>query len=275
MSVMQEGAGSNIPVPIPVRWEQRGYIGYIRLNRPESLNAINGDMLDALEVVLRFVAADPRGIRVVVVEGEGRAFCAGADLKERSMLTDPRHIRQRLERSKAVFAALERLPQPTIAALNGLAFGGGLELALCCDFRCAVRGERLGLTEVSLGIIPGAGGTQRLPRLIGPARAKELILTARRITAEQALELGLVNGVADSREQLRELVDRLAEELLANAPLAVNQAKQAIDQGLDASDLEAALAFETDAYEALIPTKDRLEALAAFREKRPPRFTGE
>ncbi|RAP74843.1 enoyl-CoA hydratase-related protein [Paenibacillus montanisoli] len=259
----------------PVRWEQRDHIGYIRLHRPESLNAINGGMLAALEEVLRAIAADPRGIRVVIVEGEGRAFCAGADLKERSMLTDPQQIRQRLEWSKAVFSALERLPQPTIAAINGLAFGGGLELALCCDFRYAVLGAKLGLTEVSLGIIPGAGGTQRLPRLIGPARAKELILTARRITAGQAFELGLVNGVAENPEQLREFTGRMAEELLANAPLAVYQAKLAIDRGLDAADLNAGLELETEAYEAVIPTKDRLEALAAFREKRPPRFTGE
>ncbi|MBP3966203.1 enoyl-CoA hydratase-related protein [Paenibacillus lignilyticus] len=258
----------------PVLWEQRGHIGTIRLNRPESLNAINEAMLIALEEQLHHIASETRTVRVVILEGEGRAFCAGADLKERSMLTDPLQIRQRIIRSKAVFAALERLPQPTIAKINGLAFGGGLELALCCDFRYAISSARLGLTEVSLGIIPGAGGTQRLPRLIGPAKAKELILTARRITAEQAHKLGLLTDVAENEEQLQSRCAATAEELLANAPLAVYQAKRAIDQGLDL-DLPSGLALETSAYEALIPTRDRLEALEAFRAKRPPQFTGE
>lgn len=258
----------------PILWEQQGYAGYIRLNRPDNLNAINEAMLTELEGVLASIARNPRGIRVVIIEGEGRAFCAGADLKERSMLTDPQQIRQRIIKTKDVFTALERLPQPTIASINGFAFGGGLELALACDFRFAVLEAQMGLTEVSLGIIPGAGGTQRLPRLIGPARAKELILTARKLTAEQAKELGLLNGVAGNCDELKAMSEQLAEELLANAPLAVYQAKAAIDQGLDA-DVQTGMDIETKAYEAIIPTSDRLEALKAFREKRPPLFTGE
>lgn len=190
------------------------------------------------------------------------------------MLTDPQQIRQRLIKTKAVFTSLERLPQPTIASINGYAFGGGLELALACDFRFAVHGAPMGLTEVSLGIIPGAGGTQRLPRLIGPARAKELILTARKLTAEQAKEFGLLNGVAGNRDELKAMSEQLAKELLANAPLAVYQAKAAIDQGSDA-DVQTGMDIETKAYEAIIPTKDRLEALEAFREKRTPLFSGE
>ncbi|QHW34891.1 enoyl-CoA hydratase [Paenibacillus rhizovicinus] len=257
-----------------VQWKRQGHIGRIRLSRPESMNALNGAMLDELRAIIDETRNNTRGIRVVIIEGEGRAFSAGADLKERLANGELNQIRQSLSRIKAVFAALERLPQPTIAAINGYAFGGGLELALACDFRYAVRGAMLGLTEAGLGIIPGAGGTQRLPRLIGPARAKELILTARRITADQALEWGIVNGVADDLGHLSDMCTMLADEILANAPLAVYQAKAAIHAGMDA-DLTTALTIETEAYELLLPTKDRLEALEAFREKRPPRFKGE
>lgn len=257
----------------PVLWEQQGHIGYIRLNRPEQLNALNYGMLVALGDVVEMIEQSPRDIRVVIVSGEGRAFCAGADLKERTLLTE-QQLRRNLKKIKEVFGALERLPQPTIAAVNGYAFGGGLELALSCDFRYAIHQAKIGLTEVSLGIIPGAGGTQRLPRLIGPSKAKELILTARKISAEQAYELGILNGVAEDLAQLKAISESLAAEILANAPLAVYQAKYAIDKGMNA-DLQTGIDLETKAYELIIPTKDRLEALAAFREKRAPQFTGE
>ncbi|REE90670.1 enoyl-CoA hydratase/carnithine racemase [Paenibacillus taihuensis] len=258
----------------PIVFEHRGHIGYIRLNRPEQLNAINRAMLDALGALIEQIGRSARDTRVVVIEGAGRAFSAGADLKERQTMGSPEQIRQSIHRIKAVLAALEQLPQPTIASLGGLAFGGGLELALACDFRYAARGVKLGLTEVGLGIIPGGGGTQRLPRLIGAARAKELILTARRITAEQACELGLLNGVADDETQLEALVSQLAAELLQAAPIAVYQAKLAINRGLD-TDLESGMDIENAAYEVTIPTKDRQEALEAFRAKRKPNFTGE
>lgn len=258
----------------PVIWEAQGHVGLLRLNRPEQLNALNGAMLDALAERIGEIARQSRDIRVVVIEGEGRAFCAGADLKERLAHSEPHQVRQTLDRINAVFDAVERLPQPTIAAINGYALGGGLELALACDFRYAVRGAMLGLTEVGLGIIPGAGGTQRLPRLIGPARAKELILTARRISPEQAYEWGIVNGVASDPDQLAAICAKLAKELAANAPLAVRRAKAAIRDGMDV-DLPAALAIERAAYETLLPTKDRLEALEAFQAKRPPTFSGE
>ncbi|AZN39598.1 enoyl-CoA hydratase-related protein [Paenibacillus albus] len=270
----QERAPALDPAPEPVLWEQRGHIGYIRLNRPEQLNAINRAMLDALGALIEQIGRQTRDIRVVVIEGAGRAFSAGADLKERQTMGSPEDIRQSIHRIKAVLTALEQLPQPTIAALSGLAFGGGLELALACDFRYAVRGVKLGLTEVGLGIIPGGGGTQRLPRLIGAARAKELILTARRITAEQAYELGLLSGVADDMALLHASISQLAAELLRAAPIAVYQAKLAINRGLDA-DLHTGMDVETAAYEVTIPTKDRQEALEAFRAKRAPHFTGE
>lgn len=257
----------------PVLWEHHGSVGYIRLNRPEALNAINYDMLVALNEIVEKIVQNPRDIRVVILGGEGRAFCSGADLKERRTLNE-QQIRRNVMKLREVFSKLERLPQPTIAVINGYAFGGGMELALCCDFRYSIREAKMGLTEVSLGIIPGAGGTQRLPRLIGPSKAKELILTARKISADQALKLGLLNGVADDREQLKEMSEGFAAEILANAPLAVYQAKYAIDKGMN-TDLKTGMDLEFKAYESTIATKDRLEALEAFREKRSPRFTGE
>ena len=256
-----------------VLFERRGHIGYITLNRPDELNAFNYEALTALGDTIEEIGQNPKDIRVVIVTGNGRAFSAGADLKERRTLNE-QQVRRNVKKIRDVFTALERLPQPSIAAVNGYAFGGGFELALACDFRYAVRGAKMGLTEVSLGIIPGAGGTQRLPRLIGPAKAKELVLTARKITAEEAYELGILNGLADDQEHLIKLCESLAEEITANAPLAVYQAKFAIDKGLG-TDLQTGLDIESKAYELIIPTKDRVEALKAFQEKRKPQFIGE
>ncbi|WP_400162523.1 enoyl-CoA hydratase-related protein [Brevibacillus sp. TJ4] len=256
-----------------VRWEQDGHIGIITLNRPDELNALNYETLKRLGELIDQVRLDPKEIRVVLVKAEGRAFCAGADLKERRTLNE-QQVRRNVSKIRDVFTALERLTQPTIALVNGFAFGGGFELALACDFRFALTDAKMGLTEVSLGIIPGAGGTQRLSRLIGPSRAKELILTARRITAADAYALGIVNGLAQTVSELEEQALSLANEILANAPLAVYQAKAAIDRGASV-DLQTGLDVETMAYEAIIPTKDRLEALEAFREKRKPVFRGE
>ncbi|MBO8162572.1 MAG: enoyl-CoA hydratase/isomerase family protein [Brevibacillus sp.] len=248
-------------------------IGIIKLNRPNELNTFNYPTLVRLGEIIEELQQDVKGTRVVILQAEGRAFSAGADLKERRTLNE-QQVRRNVKKIRDVFSALERLPQPTIAAINGFAFGGGFELALSCDFRYAVRDSKMGLTEVSLGIIPGAGGTQRLPRLIGFAKAKELILTARKVSAEEAMNFGILNGVADNLEQLQEIVSALANEILANAPLAVYQAKFAIDRG-SSVDLQTGLELESKAYEVIIPTKDRLEALDAFREKRKPVFRGE
>lgn len=256
-----------------VRFEREGHIGLITLNRPDELNALNYDTLERLGNLIEQVRLDAKEIRVVIVKAEGRAFSAGADLKERRTLTE-QQVRRNVRKIRDVFTALERLPQPTIAMINGFAFGGGFELALACDFRYAVADAKMGLTEVSLGIIPGAGGTQRLSRLIGPSKAKELILTARRIQAEEAYQIGFVNAIAKDTEELRELAMGLANEILANAPLAVYQAKSAIDRG-SSVDLQTGLDIETMCYEVIIPTTDRLEALEAFREKRKPVFKGE
>jgi enoyl-CoA hydratase/carnithine racemase len=253
--------------------EKEGYLGIIRLNRPDRMNALDYSTLVRLGEVIGELEQDLKETRAVIVTGEGKAFCAGADLKERRTLNE-QQVRRNVKKIREVFSALERLPQPTIAAINGHAFGGGFELALACDFRFAVQEARMGLTEVSLGIIPGAGGTQRLTRLTGLARAKELILTARKITANDAEEYGILNGVAENRDHLFKLCRSLAGEMLSNAPLAVYQAKYAIDRGVGL-DLQSGLDLESKAYEVLIPTKDRVEALEAFREKRKPVFRGE
>lgn len=256
-----------------VKFERDGHIGIITLNRPDELNALNYDTLERLGEMLDQVRLDQKETRVLIVKAQGRAFCAGADLKERRTLTE-QQVRRNVRKIRDVFTALERLPQPTIAMINGFAFGGGFELALACDFRFAVEEAKMGLTEVSLGIIPGAGGTQRLSRLIGPSLAKELILTARRISAKDAYELGFLNGVAADHDELEARAFGLAREILANAPLAVYQAKAAIDRGASV-DLQTGLDIETMCYEVIIPTQDRLEALEAFREKRKPVFKGE
>lgn len=257
----------------PVLLERDGHVAVIRLNRPEELNSLNYSALVRLEEVIEEIQQNPKDIRVVIVAAEGRAFCAGADLKERRTLNE-QQVRRNVKKIRDVFSQLERLTQPTIAAINGYAFGGGFELALACDFRFALRDAKMGLTEVSLGIIPGAGGTQRLPRLIGPSRAKELIFTARKIGAAEALKLGILNGTAEDMNQLHGKCRELAEEILRNAPLAVYEAKYAIDKG-GSTDLQTGLDIESKAYEVIIPTKDRLEALDAFREKRMPIFRGE
>ena len=171
------------------------------------------------------------------------------------------------------FSMFEDIPKPTIAAINGYAFGGGLEMALACDIRIASENAIMGLTETSLAIIPGAGGTQRLPRIVGKAWAKELIFTARRITAKEALNIGLITHMVAKEDLLKEAL-KIAEEISANGPIAVAQAKFAINRGTEV-DIKTGLEIESKAYEVVIPTKDRVEALKAFKEKRKPKFTGE
>jgi len=218
-------------------------------------------------------AAADRALRVVVLSGAGqRAFCAGADLKERARMSDA-EVAGFHRAVRAFLGGVEALPQPVVAAVNGAALGGGLELALACDLRLAAEGVELGLPEVGLGIIPGAGGTQRLPRLVGVARAKELILTARRIGAAEALAIGLVSAVV-APERLGEEALGLAARVARNAPVALRQAKRAVDGGLHLP-LAEALDLENRLYQDCIPTQDRREALRAFAERRPPVFTGE
>ncbi|HZJ55332.1 MAG TPA: enoyl-CoA hydratase-related protein [Myxococcaceae bacterium] len=211
-------------------------------------------------------------VRVVIFTGAGqKAFCAGADLKERATMSEA-EVRAFLGGLRRALRAIETSGTIFIAAINGSALGGGTELALACDLRVAAPAAELGLTEVRLGIIPGGGGTQRLPRLIGPGRAKDLILTGRRVNAAEAFAIGLVQRLAPEG-RLLEVALGLAEQIAENAPVAVAAAKRAIDRGLDL-DLEAALALELEEYETVLRSEDRLEGLAAFAEKRRPVWKG-
>ncbi|MFE6168492.1 enoyl-CoA hydratase-related protein [Viridibacillus arvi] len=252
-------------------YKQQDHLAFVTLNRPLAMNAFNYDLLVELEQIVESIRINP-DIRVVIFTGAGdKAFSVGADLKERKTLTEQR-VKRNLYKIGEVFSAIENLPQPTIAMINGYAFGGGTELALACDFRFAADDVLLGLTETSLGIIPGAGGTQRLPRLIGEAKALELILTAKRLQAEEALAYGLLTKV-EKREDLLTKTVAFAELMLANGPIALQQAKFAIKHGMN-TDVQTGLHIERKAYEITIPTEDRIEALNAFSEKRKPNFTG-
>jgi methylglutaconyl-CoA hydratase len=186
---------------------------------------------------------------------------------------NPDQVRLYIQTIRNAFSQVEELPKPVIAAVNGYAFGGGLELALACDIRIASSNAIVGLTETSLAIIPGAGGTQRLPRIVGIARAKEMILRARRISAQEGLQIGLFTEVVEP-EQLMERAFQIAGEIAANGPVALAQAKYAINKGSEVS-LPVGLAIESNAYAVTIPTKDRTEGLTAFREKRKPVYTGQ
>jgi methylglutaconyl-CoA hydratase len=251
--------------------DRRGPVAWVILDRPDALNALSGPVLTGLEEAAAELARDP-SVRLVAVTGRGdRAFSAGADLKERRGMTEAQ-TRERIDLIGRCYSTWAQLPRPTVAALNGVAFGGGLELALACDFRVAVESAQLGLTEVRLGILPGAGGTQRLTRLVGTARAKELILLGRRISAAKALEIGLVNAVVPVGG-LEGAVVELAAELDGCAPVSVAKAKEAIDRGLDGS-LDEGLRIERQCYEVTLATEDRNEGLRAFAEKRPPRYQG-
>ena len=247
-------------------------IAIITLNRPESANALSTALLYELSHLL-YDLAFRRDVRVVIFTGAGeKVFCAGADLKERAGMNET-EVRKTVTMIRETINQIEQLPQPVICALNGSAFGGGLELALACDIRVAADTAQLGLTETSLGIIPGAGGTQRLPRLIGKGKAKELIFTAKRITAKEAEQIGLVEYVVP-REQLMEKAMEIAEQIVVNAPIAVMQAKIAINRGLEVH-LATGLRIEQLAYDITIPTKYRLEGLQGFKEKRKPVYKGE
>ena len=255
----------------PIHIERDGSIAWVTLDRPEAMNALSGALLEGLEHAAESVALD-REVRLVAVTGAGdRAFSAGADLKERRGM-DEAQVRVRIDLINRCFTTWARLPKPTVAAINGVAFGGGLELALACDFRVAVESAALGLTEVTLGILPGAGGTQRLPRIVGPARAKEMILLGRRIGAKRALEIGLIHQVLP-QGGLNAAVESLAAEVEGCAPISVAKAKEAIDRGLDL-EIDQGLAVERHCYEATLGTVDRVEGLRAFAEKRPPRYQG-
>ncbi|MDE5414940.1 enoyl-CoA hydratase [Alkalihalobacterium chitinilyticum] len=247
-------------------------VAHITLDRPEAANALSLQMLYDLHEAIHEVKYNPE-VRCVVIKASGeKVFCAGADLKERAGM-DPIQVKRTVSLIRGNINDIEALPQPVICALNGSAFGGGLELALACDIRIAADHIKVGLTETSLAIIPGAGGTQRLPRLIGKGKAKELIYTARRVDAYEAEKIGLVEYVVPL-ESMDQKVSEITSQIAKNGPIALQQAKYAIDRGLEV-DLQTGLALEQKAYEVTIPTKDRIEGLSAFKEKRTPNYTGE
>ena len=251
--------------------EVQNHVAVITINREEALNAFNYDTLLELKRKIESIRVNQE-VRAVIFTGAGeKSFSVGADLKERKELTEEQ-VKRNLFKINEVFNDIDLLPQPTIAAINGFAFGGGMELALACDFRIAAQNAVMGLTETSLAIIPGAGGTQRLPRLIGQAKALELILTAKRLTANEADQYGLLTRVVNQSNLLSECFT-FCSQLLANGPVALQQAKFAIKNGMNA-DLHTGLQIERKAYERTLPTEDRIEALQAFSEKRKPNFKG-
>jgi methylglutaconyl-CoA hydratase len=251
--------------------EREGRVAWLILNRPQAANALSSALVTALRSELAALAGLPDLAAVVIAGTPGKAFCAGADLKERLTMTLDQ-TRAYLDDLGALASAIEAFPRPTIAALSGATLGGGLEIALACDLRVADESASIGLSEVRLGIIPGAGGTQRLSRLCGIGIAKELILTGRRIDAHTALRLGLVSQVVRG-EALRAAVSALCSELSSAGPLALAQAKRAIDGGFGRS-MPEALAIERECYEVVLSSEDRNEGLRAFAEKRPPHFQG-
>jgi enoyl-CoA hydratase len=252
--------------------EERGAIEVWTIDGEARRNSITRAMLTAFGAELRRAEASPR-LRCVVISGAGtRAFCAGADLKERARMTDA-DVHDFHRDLRAALRGIELSPKVFIAAINGVALGGGLELALACDLRVMSAAAEVGLPEVGLGIIPGGGATQRLARAIGVARAKDLVLTARRIDAVEALAYGLATRAAPP-EELREVALETAAEVARNAPISLRQAKRAIDGGFHLP-LEEALDLENRMYQDCLETKDRIEALKAFAEKRKPMFTGE
>ena len=252
--------------------EKQDGIVTLTLNRPKVMNCLNFELLHALKKQIDQLRFKP-DIRVIIITAAGeKAFCAGADLKERATLT-PIQVKEYIFTIRDLFATIENLNKPVIAAVNGIALGGGTELALASDIRIASKNASLGLTETRLAIIPGAGGTQRLPRLVGKGKAKELIFTGRRVNAAEALDIGLVNNVCEP-EALLDECHKMAAMICETGPVAIEQAKYAINYGLE-TDLNTGMAIESNAYWVCIPTQDRLEGLAAFKEKRKPVYKGE
>jgi enoyl-CoA hydratase/carnithine racemase len=251
--------------------KERDGIAVLTLNRAEVMNSFNFALLQALKEQIEAFKFN-NNIRVVIITGSGqKAFCAGADLKERTTYSELQ-VKTFIFTIRNLFTSIEHLNKPVIAAINGVALGGGTELALACDIRIASMNALMGLTETRLAIIPGAGGTQRLPRLIGRGKAKELIFTGRRVNAREALQIGLVNQICEQESLLDECL-KMAAMICEAGPIAIEQAKYAINYGLE-TDLHTGLGIESNAYWVTIPTEDRLEGLSAFQEKRKPVYKG-
>jgi enoyl-CoA hydratase len=244
----------------------------VTLNRPEVANAMNTQMgLDLLAVFDGFCAA-PNRQRCIVLTGAGaKAFCGGGDLKQRNGMTDEQWQDQHLIFERMIRAVVS-CPVPVIAAVNGAAYAGGMEIALCADFIYAAETARFALTEVTLGIMPGAGGTQNLPRAVGSRRAKEILLTGRPFTVQQAFEWGMVNRICAPDRLVADALETAAV-IAGNAPISTRQIKQSVNMGLN-TDLQTGMMFEIEAYNRMVPTDDRREGILAFNEKRKPVYKG-
>ncbi|ALX47889.1 enoyl-CoA hydratase [Lentibacillus amyloliquefaciens] len=248
-----------------------GHIAILTLNRPEAMNAMSKALLDELNDHVKTINANS-SIRCTIITASGeKAFCAGADLKERKTMTQEQVI-ETVNYIGETITTIENMKMPVIAAINGAAFGGGLELALGCDIRMAADHVKMGLTETSLAIIPGGGGTQRLSRLIGSGQAKRLIFTAKPVASEEALSLNMVEHVTSSEKLPKEAAE-MAQTIAGNGPVALRQAKLAINKGLE-TDIATGLTIEHLSYKETIPTEDRFEGLSAFKEKRKPDYQG-
>lgn len=244
----------------------------LTLNRPQAANAMNTRMGEELMDLFERFQLDSDGVRAIVVTGAGdKAFCAGGDLKERNGMSDAQWLRQHAMFERMLRAVIA-CPIPVIGAINGAAYGGGCEITAALDFAYAADNARFALTEVTLGIMPGAGGTQNLPRAMGERRAKEVILTGLPFTAAEACDWGLVNRVFPQAELLDAAL-AIARRIAGNAPISVRQAKQSITRGMQMS-LADGLAFEIECYNRMVSTEDRLEGIRAFNEKRKPQFRG-
>lgn len=254
-----------------ILFERQGAIGIVTINRPKVLNALNKETMRELKTLVEQIAVDQE-IGVVIVTGSGdKSFVAGADITEMQPLS-ALEGRQWGKFSQGVFNALENLPQPVIAAVNGFALGGGCELAMSCDIRIASEKAKFGQPEVLLGVIPGFAGTQRLPRLIGKGRAKELLFTGKQIDAMEAYRIGLVNAVVPA-EKLLDVAKEWANLILSRGMVAVQLCKSAVNEGMD-MDFESGQAYEAEAFGLCFATEDQAEGMAAFVEKRPAIFRG-
>lgn len=250
--------------------EKKDKVAIIKINRPEAMNALNGDVLVGIDAAVDQAAADPE-VQVIIFTGEGRAFVAGADIAQMSTMDEKAGMEFGVLGS-SVFRKIEKLDKPTIAAINGFALGGGCELAMSCDMRLASEKAKLGQPEVGLGITPGYSGTQRMGRIVGKAKACELILTGGQISAAEALAIGLVNRVV-APEALMDEAMALAEKIASNAPLAVRYANRAIKEGLESS-MEDGIRLENELFAKCFATEDQKEGMAAFLEKRKAEFKG-
>jgi len=253
-----------------IQTSQKNHILTVTLDRPP-VNALNTQLVAELQEIANTIT-NSNDIRAVILTAKGKVFCAGADLKERKTMSD-KDVQQFIENIRTCFHSWYKIPIPVICALNGGAYGGGLELALMCDIRVIAETAELGLRETRLGIIPGAGGTQRLSRLAGESAAMRWIVPGKVDTADHAHRDGIVDVVTPA-DSVMTKANELADEFLKSAPVAVRQAKRAIREGLE-KPFDQALQFETECYNVTIPTKDRQEALEAFAEKRDPKWSGE